>query len=118
MAIVGSYARGAPQPDSDIDAAIFCLSPEKYVNDRSWLKLFGEVDEVRFEKWGPVQTVRAFLSSAMEIEFNFSTLDWAQIPADPGTCQVVLGGFEILYDPTGQLTRLKHEVYNRSASGA
>ncbi len=118
MAIVGSYARGAQQPDSDIDAAIFCHNPAKYLNDQSWLNRFGEVTEVRRERWGPVQTVRAFFSNALEVEFNFSTLAWAEIPVDPGTYRVVSDGFEILYDPTGDLVRLKEAVSNRSESGA
>ena len=100
MAIVGSYARGTQQPYSDIDAAIFCNNPEMYLNDHSWLELFGVATDITHERWGVVQTVRAFFSNALEIEFNFTTLAWARIPVDPGTYRVVSEGFEILYDPT------------------
>ena len=109
-AIAGSYARAEQKPDSDIDAVVFCLDPQKYLINRSWVKQFGEVEKVMPERWGPVHTLRAFFKSGLEIEFNFCTLDWAEIPADSGTHRVVSDGFEILYDPTGQLLRLKNEV--------
>ncbi len=108
--IVGSYARGNQKFDSDIDACISCIDPKKYLNDQSWISYFGEANEVRSEKWGPVQTVRAFFKNGPEIEFNFSTLAWADIPVDPGTRQVVSNGIEILYDPTGKLLKLKNAV--------
>ena len=66
IAIVGSYARGAQRPDSDIDAAVFCREPQQYINDHSWLKQFGEAKETTPEVWGPVQTIRAFFKDDME----------------------------------------------------
>ena len=118
IAIVGSYARGAQKPDSDIDAVIFCREPEKYIYDQSWVKQFGDASEVSSETWGVVQTIRVFFNAGLEIEFNFSTIAWADIPVDPGTNRVVSGGIEILHDPTGQLGRLKREVRFDSESGS
>lgn len=46
IGIVGSYARGEQRPGSGIDAVVFCDEPNKYLNDHSWLKLFGEANEV------------------------------------------------------------------------
>ncbi len=110
VCIVGSYARGDQHVGSDIDAVVFCADPNKYITNRSWLDAFGSAREVRSEQWGPVQTLRTFLESGLEIEFNFSTISWADIPVDPGTRRVVAEGFEILYDPTGQLIKLKEAV--------
>lgn len=110
VCIVGSYARGDQQVGSDIDAVVFCADPNRYITNRSWMDAFGNAQEVRYEQWGPVQTLRAFLANDLEIEFNFCTISWADIPVDPGTRRVVSEGFEILYDPTGQLIKLKEAV--------
>lgn len=118
VCIVGSYARGGQQPGSDIDAVVFCSDPDKYISNRSWMNVFGSASDVQYEQWGPVQTLRAFLESGLEIEFNFSTLSWANIPVDPGTYRVVSEGFEIHYDPSGQLLKLKKEVLNENTAWA
>ncbi len=116
IGIVGSYARGDQQAGSDIDAMIFCADPNKYISNQSWMSVFGKIRIVRYEQWGPVQTLRAFPASGWEIEFNFMTIAWANIPVDPGTHRVVSEGFDILYDPSGQLIKLKEVILNENKS--
>ena len=110
LGIVGSYARGEQREDSDIDVMVFCLSPERFLSDHAWLKLFGKTQKVAVEDWGGVQTVRADFESGMEIEFNFGRLAWANVPVDSGTAEVVSNGFDVLYDPSGRLSNLRNHV--------
>ncbi|HUH97210.1 MAG TPA: nucleotidyltransferase domain-containing protein [Anaerolineales bacterium] len=108
---VGSWARGEAGPDSDLDLIILTADPEIYLNDPKWLSEFGEVREVKREDWGPVQTRRAFYQDGSEIEFNFTTKDWAKInPLDEGTVRPVSDGLKIIYDPAQLLRKLEEAV--------
>jgi predicted nucleotidyltransferase len=92
-ALVGSYAREAATERSDVD-----------------LLIFGEVDEYDVENWGKVEALRVFYKGSVEVEYNFSTPDWADVPVDEGTRRVVIGGLKILFDPQGALKRLQETV--------
>lgn len=109
-AVVGSYARGEQHSGSYIDVMLLCHQPRQLVADHAWLAGFGTVQRAVVEQWGVVQTIRAFFSSGLEVEFNFCTPSWAKIPVDPGTYRVVSDGMVVFYDPVGQLVQLKQEV--------
>jgi predicted nucleotidyltransferase len=104
--LVGSQARGDAKPDSDIDIVVLCSKPRQLLYDTHWVKTFGEVERYDFEDWGKAQTIRTFYKDGMEIEFGITTLDWADIPPDPGTQTVISGGTKIILDKTGLLTKL------------
>jgi uncharacterized protein len=54
---------------------------------------------------------RVRLQSGLEVEFGIAPLSWAATdPLDAGTRKVVQGGFRILVDPDGRLTRLQASV--------
>jgi hypothetical protein len=78
----------------------------KYLNDRSWLSLFGEVSECRVEDWGKVTSLRAFYKDGLEVEYGFSTPDWARRPMDAGSLQVVTKGMKILFDAQNILSKV------------
>jgi predicted nucleotidyltransferase len=99
VALVGSHARGTAVDKSDIDLIILASSYTPYFNDHGWLSLFGDVEWSRKEQWGRVDTVRAVYKSGVEIEFNFASPSWAEVPLDPGTRRVVEHGFKTLFDP-------------------
>lgn len=82
VGLVGSYARGAATDGSDVDPVILTSKADKYVRDRSWVSVFGEVAERRVEDYGRVTSVRAFYDGGLEVEYGFVTPDWAGSPID------------------------------------
>jgi predicted nucleotidyltransferase len=52
VALVGSYARGAASAGSDIDLVILTSDVDRYLRDRSWCSVFGDVAECREEDYG------------------------------------------------------------------
>jgi uncharacterized protein len=114
VALVGSYARDAANEESDVDLMILTTEVEKYFQNQSWTLQFGEVERCKVESWGRVESLRIFYKGRMEVEYNFSLPDWASIPFDGGTHQVVDDGMKIIYDPQGILKALRQEI---SSSG-
>jgi tRNA nucleotidyltransferase (CCA-adding enzyme) len=41
VALVGSHARGAARPDSDVDLVVLADEVEAFVSDASWVSSFG-----------------------------------------------------------------------------
>ncbi|MCE7002743.1 nucleotidyltransferase domain-containing protein [Kibdelosporangium philippinense] len=107
--LVGSYARDAARPDSDVDIVILTEIPDQYTE--------GWYDEVeigpltRNQAWGPITEWRLISSSGLEVEFGVGSPDWALTdPVDAGTRRVVADGARILYDPKGLLAKLLVDV--------
>jgi hypothetical protein len=98
VALVGSYARSAATEGSDVDLLILTTDVAKYISDRSWVSLFGEAPECSVEDWGKVTSLRTFYKSGLEVEYGFSTPDWAKRPMDAGSLRVVSDGMKILLD--------------------
>ncbi len=113
--LVGSVARGAARPDSDIDLILICEHPERYQTDDRWLAHFGRPARVAHEDWGWVQSTRVFYEGGPEVEFGITFARWAGVePLDEGTRRVVADGARILYDPHGLLGALLAAVRARS----
>jgi uncharacterized protein len=109
VALVGSYARGVADEESDVDLIILTKQSERYLSDPAWAATFGEVTERKVEDWGRVKSLRVFYKDGLEVEYGFALPDWADIPSDAGTHRVVKGGMKILFDPRGLLSRLQQE---------
>jgi uncharacterized protein len=109
-ALVGSYARDAATPGSDVDLLILVGDVAKYVRNQSWVMLFGEVAECREEDWGKVTSLRTFYKDGLEVEYGLTTPDWAEMPMDAGSIRVVADGMKILNDPLGILSVVQREV--------
>ncbi|MFF5403721.1 MULTISPECIES: nucleotidyltransferase domain-containing protein [Streptomyces] len=106
LLLVGSYARGAARPDSDVDLVLLTTDPAHYFAD-AWAGELALGDAVRTRAWGPVTERRYALPSGLEIEFGIGTPDWARTdPVDPGTRRVVTDGARVLHDPGGVLAAL------------
>ena len=110
VALVGSHARGAATDGSDVDLVILTNRVDRYLRDRSWVSVFGEPAECREEDYGRVTSVRAFYESGLEVEYGFTTPDWAEAPVDEGTLRVVTGGMKVLHDPRGIIARMQREI--------
>lgn len=110
VALVGSYARGTAKEDSDIDLVILTPVFDRYLRDRSWLLLFGPVTECREENYGRVTSIRCYYEIGLEVEYGFSSADWAVPPIDMGTLSVVSQGIKLLHDPHGIIARMQQEL--------
>lgn len=114
IALVGSHARDAATEGSDVDLLIVTTDVAKYINDRSWVSLFGEIAEYRIEEWGNVTSLRTFYLDGLEVEYGFTTLDWARRPMSAGSLKVVSDGMKILFDPQSILSKVQREVSSGS----
>src|ERR1043165_3016811 len=99
VALVGSHARGTATENSDVDLMILVTNVKRYLANLEWLSIFGEIERSQNETWGPVETVRAFYRTGLEIEYGFASPSWADVPIDAGTRRVVTEGMKILFDP-------------------
>ena len=113
LALVGSWARGAAGPDSDIDLVILTPDPLRFRHDHGWLaeinwrSLGASPAYWREADYGPLWSRHVYLADSTEIEFGFAPPLWASIaPVDPGTQQVIRAGCRILFDPQGLLDQL------------
>lgn len=122
LALVGSYARGTAQPDSDIDIVILSMTPQAYRTDMSWPsrlpwdEIGVTVKSMRDQDYGLLWSRHVMLSSGQEIEYGFASSEWASIdPVDEGTLQVLSAGHRILYDAGGLLRILSEYAGLRKA---
>ena len=103
LGLVGSYARDAANPESDVDLVTLCSDPESLAESNDWIHQFGRVREVRREQYGIVIGLQAFYQEGLQVEFGLNPRYWADLPLDPGTRRVISDGMRILYDPRGIL---------------
>ncbi|MFF1445394.1 nucleotidyltransferase domain-containing protein [Streptomyces sp. NPDC058295] len=107
LLLVGSFARGAARPDSDVDLVVLSTAPARYAEDDGWARelALGEVSRVR--ERGPVTEWRYVTASGLEVEVGVGYTHWARTdPVDAGTRRVVTDGARPLYDPAGILGAL------------
>lgn len=101
LLIVGSYGRGVPRADSDIDVMIISQRPEELLTRNDWLQLFGHPERVKQETWGVVQSLRVQYLCGPEVEFTVGSPQWVALPLDDGTRKVLHGGALLIYDGLG-----------------
>lgn len=106
LLLVGSYARKAARPDSDIDLVLLTTDEDRYA-DNTWVRELAIGDLIRVQSWGAVTERRFRTPAGLEVEINIGTPGWADTdPVDPGTRRVVSDGARALHDPTGALDNL------------
>jgi len=119
LAVVGSWARGAEQPDSDIDLILLAHDPLSFRRDRNWPDEI-EWDAAHLVRWhdadyGAAWSRHVHLQPPCEIEFTFCAPSWAAVdPVDAGTVNVMLGGCRVLFDRERLLERLMAAVTSRT----
>lgn len=105
IALVGSYARGAAKDDSDIDLVILTDRPQKYLDEIKWVKRFGNIEKHQTADYGKLISLRVWYQNGPEVEFGIVSPDWAAIPLDAGTREVILGGMIVLFEQGILLSR-------------
>ena len=106
VALVGSHARGAARPDSDVDVVMLSTEPDTYVDGCDWIERLDGAMLVATRRWGVLTERRLVLASGTEVDFGVAHPSWASIrPLDPGTARVARAGLVPLYDPDGLLAR-------------
>lgn len=107
IALVGSHARGTARPESDVDLVIVLRDSSALANDADWMARFGAVTCISEEDWGLVKSKRVRYADGPEVEFGFTSSEWAATePCDAGTLAVVRNGFRVVYDPKRLLRNL------------
>ena len=126
VALVGSYARGDPTEESDVDLITLTTQVSKYIGpipssdpagNWPWVEQFGKAMKCEIESWGRVKSLRVGYQDGVEVEYSFASPAWAGIPVDPGTRHVVSNGMKILFDSGGALAKLQQEVFATSRPG-
>ena len=107
LALVGSWAYGAPDMDSDVDVVLLTDVPSYYIEHDDWFDELGDGHLMRTLPWGAITERRFRLRGGLEVEFDVGTPAWAAVDAlDDGTRKVVSDGMTVLYDPDLLLARL------------
>jgi GrpB-like predicted nucleotidyltransferase (UPF0157 family)/ribosomal protein S18 acetylase RimI-like enzyme/predicted nucleotidyltransferase len=106
VALVGSHARRSARPTSDIDLVILASEPERFLADTTWVETFGTPVSASREDYGNVTSLRVRYQDAVEVEFGFTTVRWADVPVDPGTRDVISAGMRVLVERGPILSRL------------
>ncbi|MDX1702611.1 MAG: nucleotidyltransferase domain-containing protein [Melioribacteraceae bacterium] len=116
IGLCGSWARGNPGPDSDIDLLII-VKDKSVFKATAWLeeidfnKIQEELDYYKDEVYGRVWSRHVFLKSKTEIEFSFADKSWTDTDhIDPGTIKVISEGYKIIYDPYQLLKNIVHKI--------
>jgi hypothetical protein len=106
LLLVGSCARNAARPDSEIDLVLLTEEITSCA-ENTWADELNLGTSTRVRAWGPITERRFLTHTGLEVEINIGSPDWANVaPVDPGTQQVVTGGARILHDPEGALITL------------
>lgn len=96
--LVGSQARSASRPDSDVDLVLLAVDPQIYLKNIEWAADFGSVSRHALEDWGKLTSVRVWYQNGLEVEFGFANQSWITSPMDPGSRQVLAAGYRILFE--------------------
>lgn len=97
-ALIGSYARESPTESSDVDLVIIAEDPQAYITDAEWTRVFGRVITQKVEEYGKLTSLRVWYESGLEIEYGFTSREWAKSPLDPGTKRVIDDGMRVLFE--------------------
>lgn len=98
IALVGSYARGEARDDSDIDLVLLTDEPQKYLEDVKWIERFGVTQKHQTEDYGKLISLRVWYQNGVEVEYGLTTPEWAALPLDAGTQEVIRGGMVVLFE--------------------
>jgi predicted nucleotidyltransferase len=105
VALVGSHARNAATETSDVDLVLIANQPQRYLQDRDWIRRFGEIHRQQVEHYGKVTSIRVWYTDGREVEYGITDEGWAAVPLDEGTQRVIEDGMRILFERGYLLSR-------------
>jgi uncharacterized protein len=113
LAVCGSWARGCPRADSDLDLLLLAKEPSEWRTDLDWLRHLPfeqsgfAIHAVETASYGATWSAHIDLGFNIELEITFADTAWASdFPVDSGTLRVVTDGFVVVVDKDGLLTKL------------
>jgi predicted nucleotidyltransferase len=107
VALVGSEARNTSTAESDVDLVVISSKADHYLQDRSWIHLFGKVQRQQAEDYGKLISLRAWYEDGPEVELGITDESWAAMPLDEGTRQVISEEMVVLFERGDILSRHK-----------
>ena len=110
VALVGSYARNAATPTSDIDLVVIVTRPDNYMRDLEWTRRFGTVLRHQVEDYGKLVSVRVWYADGREVEYGITVESWAALPLDEGTRRVLSDRMRVLFEREPLLSRHQVEI--------
>jgi predicted nucleotidyltransferase len=110
LALVGSHARAATRPDSDIDLVLIARNPQHYLLSPDWVEQFGSTRLTTIEHYGKLTSIRVFYRNGLEVEFGITSEEWIALPLDAGTARVIEDGLRILFERDARLTRALRSI--------
>jgi len=105
LGVVGSWARGNPRPDSDLDLLILARNSDLYFADASLLVKIG-FDAAAYSllshavvDYGARHSHKVGLSPDVAVELIFAPINWASLdPIEAGSARIARDGLGILVD--------------------
>lgn len=102
LVLVGSWARGTPREDSDVDVVVVVEDMKVLIEDTRWVESFGAVATQGRKDFGLVRSVFVTYESGMEVEWCIADRRWLSTsPVDVPSARVVAAGARVLHDPHG-----------------
>jgi predicted nucleotidyltransferase len=77
VAIVGSWSRGTPRPDSDLDLVVLTSAQDGYIEGDEWAAGLGVPTGTR--RWGRVTERRLRTRRGLELDVGFTDPGWQPI---------------------------------------
>lgn len=105
VALVGSYARGTATETSDVDLVVLADQPGTFLQDRAWTHVFGKVVNEQVEDYSQLISLRVHYENELEVEYGLADKNWAAVPLDEGTHEVISGGMKVLFERSPLLSR-------------
>jgi predicted nucleotidyltransferase len=97
-ALVGSYAREELEKDSDVDLVIITETPQKYISNTEWTRVFGKPITKKVEKYGKLTSLRIWYENGLEIEYGFATREWIEKVSENDLKQITNDGLRVLFE--------------------
>jgi predicted nucleotidyltransferase len=98
VGLVGSYARHAATPESDVDLVLLARQPRRYLDDTGWARRFGPLRDQRVEDYVRLVSLRVWYADGLEVEYGLTDPTWAAAPLDAGTARVIGDGLRVLFE--------------------
>jgi len=97
-ALVGSYAREELDKDSDVDLVIITETPQKYISNTEWARVFGKPITKKVEKYGQLTSMRIWYENGLEIEYGFTTREWTTTLKKDDLKRIKEDGLRVLFE--------------------